>query len=181
MVFRAKSLLISPTHFSFVTGHPDHITHAEFRMGGSTNLVFVFSGGSESLSWGLQLACQRTRRCRHYQHSLFRPASSAVSFVFLLRHAPLEKSKNCLAYQRYRYQSTLFSPAAGTFLSFSTFLPQVTQSTRSFQLSPFAGTESNFISSRVSFGRALGFTLSVTHSIDSFAARTKTATMQSGH
>lgn len=128
-----------------------------------------------------RMGCQRIWRYRHYQHSLFRPASSAVPFVFSTtacdfrsKEEKHKKKKNWLAYQRYRYQSTLFSrKLSRTFpwLFHLPAIPRLLNQLAAFSLALFAGTKSNFISTRVSFERAFSFTLFVTHSIDSLRCK----------
>jgi len=84
------------------------------------------------------------------------------------------KKKNWLAYQRYRYQSTLFSrKLSRTFpwLFHLPAIPRLLNQLAAFSLALFAGTKSNFISTRVSFERAFSFTLFVTHSIDSLRCK----------
>lgn len=128
-----------------------------------------------------RMGCQRIWRYRHYQHSLFRPASSAVPFVFSTTACDFrskeEKHKkkkiglhiSAIAINRHFFLAS----CRGLFLGFSTFQPYPGYSInlQLFSLALFAGTKSNFISTRVSFERAFSFTLFVTHSIDSLRCK----------
>jgi len=157
------------------------------RIGQNTNLLFVFCyvGGllvGEGKVFGAwaRMGCQRIWRYRHYQHSLFRPASSAVPFVFSTTACDFrskeEKHKkkiglhiSAIAINRHFFLAS----CRGLFLGFSTFQPYPGYSInlQLFSLALFAGTKSNFISTRVSFERAFSFTLFVTHSIDSLRCK----------
>jgi len=135
MVFRAKSLLISPTHFSFVTGHPDHITHAEFRMGGSTNLVFVFFGGVGKFELGASAGLS-TNSALSSLSALAFPTRIVSCFVCFPSSATLhwKKTKIALHISDIAINRHFFRPLPGLSSAFPPSFPRLLNQLGAFSL-----------------------------------------------
>lgn len=145
-------------------------------------LCWWVAGGGRQSFWGLGAYGLSTNLALSSLSALAFPTrivSCSVCFFhnglrFSQQRGEAQKKKNWLAYQRYRYQSTLFSrKLSRTFpwLFHLPAIPRLLNQLAAFSLALFAGTKSNFISTRVSFERAFSFTLFVTHSIDSLRCK----------